>query len=351
LITVFAESVGSLTVKRTFASVKNAQIGIVGGGSWATALSKLLLNNVPQLHWWMRNLDQIEKFKQTGHNPGYLTEVHFNLESIIFHNNLKSMLQQVDVLVVAVPAAYLEDAFDGFENSDFIDKEIFCATKGITPVGNYIPPRFFHKKYRVPYDNLGIISGPCHAEEVAEEKLSYLTIAGLDEEKVEQMAGFLKCDYLKTVTSTDLFGTANAAVLKNIYAIAVGVAEGLGYGVNFQAVLVANTIQEMGRFLDAVSPVHRDMSNSAYVGDLLVTAYSDLSRNRKLGVAIGSGKTPAEALASTHMVAEGYFSVKSVVEMNKEFNVSLPIAEGVYEILYENASPKEIMRRISGGMK
>jgi len=332
-------------------SFSDLRIGMIGGGSWATALSKLLLNNVEHIHWWMRSAAQIESFAKTGNNPSYLKGVHFNPNHITFHTHLKAMVSEVDVLVVAVPAAYLEAAFEGFDNSDFNDKEIFCATKGITPKGNYIPPRFFHKKYRVPYDNLGIISGPCHAEEVAEEKLSYLTVAGLDEEKVELMANMLKCHYLRTVTSTDLFGTANAAVLKNIYAIAVGMAEGVGYGVNFQAVLVANTIQEMSRFLDAVSPVHRDMSNSAYVGDLLVTSYSDLSRNRKLGVAIGSGKSPADALASTHMVAEGYFSVKSIIEMNKEFNVRLPIAEGVYEVLYENASPKEVMRRISGGMR
>lgn len=324
---------------------------MVGGGSWATALSKLLLNNVSHIHWWVRSAEQASQFKQTGKNPKYLSNVLFDTSRITFYNDLKKLTEAVDILLVAVPAAYLEMAFDGFENSDFNNKEIFCATKGITPKGNYIPPRFFHKKYRVPYDNLGIISGPCHAEEVAEEKLSYLTVAGLDEEKIELMAKLLQCDYLRTVTGTDLFGTANAAVLKNIYAIAVGMAEGLGYGVNFQAVLTANTIQEMARFLDAVSPVHRDMSNSAYVGDLLVTAYSNLSRNRKLGVAVGGGLTPAQALGNSNMVSEGYFSVKSVMEMNHEFQVRLPIAEAVYKVLYENASPAQEMERISAGLR
>jgi glycerol-3-phosphate dehydrogenase (NAD(P)+) len=227
------------------------------------------------------------------------------------------------------------------------NKIIFSALKGIIPEYNAIPARYIHKTFGTPYDKIGIICGPCHAEEVAMERLSYLTVACPDEDLAQDFANLLNCRYIKTNISDDLFGTELSAVMKNIYAIASGIYAGLGYGDNFQAVLIANAIQEIENFIDEVSPIHRDVKSSAYLGDLLVTAYSKFSRNRSFGFMIGKGYTVKTAMMEMDMVAEGYYAVKSIHEINKKFEVEMPILEAVYNILYERISPVIEMRILS----
>jgi glycerol-3-phosphate dehydrogenase (NAD(P)+) len=234
--------------------------------------------------------------------------------------------------------------FEGFPTEIMANKIVFSAVKGIIPEYNAIPARFIHKTFGTKYKNIGIICGPCHAEEVALERLSYLTIASQDDNVAEEMAKLLACRYIKTTVSDDLFGTELSAVLKNVYALASGICSGLGYGDNFQSVLISNAIQEIENFIDEVSPIHRDVKSSAYLGDLLVTAYSKFSRNRTFGFMIGKGYSVKAAQLEMDMIAEGYYATKCVMEINKKFNVEMPIVDAVYNILYENISPVIEMR-------
>lgn len=320
------------------------KIAVIGGGSWATALVKILCNNLDKVGWWMRNAEAVDYISKFGRNPNYLSSVNFDADKLDLSSDIKRYCTEYDILIIATPSAFLFELFDKLEVPELEHKTIFSAVKGIIPEYNSIPARYFHKQFGTPYENIGIICGPCHAEEVALEKLSYLTVACQTLEKAEHMADKLTCRYIKTTTSDDLFGTEFSAVLKNVYSVAAGICHGLRYGDNFQAVLISNAIQEIERFVDAVSPVHRDVKTSAYLGDLLVTAYSQFSRNRTFGTMIGRGYTVKSAMMEMNMVAEGYYAVKSVVEINKRFQVDLPIVEAVHNIIYEKISPVVEMR-------
>lgn len=313
--------------------------GVIGGGSWATAIAKLLSNNSDKVNWWLRHGESVEHLKKFRHNDRYLQSVEFDLDKIHPSSDLKEVVEKSDVLVIVVPSAFLFQTFDGFEAEGLDKKILFTAVKGIVPEYHSIPARFFHKEFGIPYDRIGIVSGPCHAEEIALERLSYLTLACPNEEIAQIMADALACRYVKTSMSEDIFGTEISAVMKNIMAVASGICHGLGYGDNFQAVLISNAIQEIEKFVDAVSPVHRDVNSSAYLGDLLVTAYSKFSRNRTFGMMIGKGYSVKAAQLEMSMIAEGYYAVKSIMEMNKKFEVDLPITRAVYHILYEKISP------------
>lgn len=324
--------------------MEKAQFGVIGGGSWATAIVKMLCNNLPQVNWWMRNevaVDHILKYK---HNPKYLQSVEFDLDKINVTTDLEELIKNSEMLLIATPSAFLSELFEDVPSSLFEGKTVFSAVKGIIPEYNAIPARFIHKTFGTPYDNIGIVCGPCHAEEVALERLSYLTIACQDEDIAEQVAEMFRCRYIKATVSDDLFGTELSAVLKNVYSIASGICSGLGYGDNYQSVLISNAIQEIENFIDEVSPIHRDVKTSAYLGDLLVTAYSKFSRNRTFGFMIGKGYSVKTAQMEMDMVAEGYYAVKSVIEINKKFQVEMPIVEAVYNIIYEKISPVIEMR-------
>lgn len=324
--------------------MEKAQFGVIGGGSWATAIVKMLCNNLPQVNWWMRNevaVDHIHKYK---HNPKYLQSVEFDLDKINVTTDLEELIKNSEMLLIATPSAFLSELFEDVPGSLFEGKTVFSAVKGIIPEYNAIPARFIHKTFGTPYDDIGIVCGPCHAEEVALERLSYLTIACQDEDIAEQVAEMFRCRYIKATVSDDLFGTELSAVLKNVYSIASGICSGLGYGDNFQSVLISNAIQETENFIDEVSPIHRDVKTSAYLGDLLVTAYSKFSRNRTFGFMIGKGYSVKTAQMEMDMVAEGYYAVKSVIEINKKFQVEMPIVEAVYNIIYEKISPVIEMR-------
>lgn len=323
---------------------KQRKIAVIGGGSWATALVKILCNNLPQVNWWMRNQSAVDHILNFRHNPNYLQSVEFDIDKVKVSTDLIATIEEVDIVIIATPSAFLTKMFEGFPSEIMTNKIVFSAVKGIIPEYNAIPARFIHKTFGTKYKNIGIICGPCHAEEVALERLSYLTIASQDDRVAEEMADLLACRYIKTTVSDDLFGTELSAVLKNVYALASGICSGLGYGDNFQAVLISNAIQEIENFIDEVSPIHRDVKSSAYLGDLLVTAYSKFSRNRTFGFMIGKGYSVKAAQLEMDMIAEGYYATKCVMEINKKFNVEMPIVDAVYNILYEKISPVIEMR-------
>lgn len=323
------------------------RIAVIGGGSWATALVKILCNNVDTLNWYMRNETAVDHIKQYRHNPNYLQSVEFDLNKLNVSTDLVKMIETADTIIIATPSAFLTKLFEDFPIELMENKVVFSAVKGIIPEFHAIPARFIHKTFGTPYDNIGIICGPCHAEEVALERLSYLTIACQDEDISEEMADLLACRYIKTTVSDDLFGTELSAVLKNVYAIASGICAGLGYGDNFQAVLISNAIQEIENLIDEISPIHRDVKSSAYLGDLLVTAYSKFSRNRNFGYMVGKGYSVKTAQLQMDMIAEGYYATKSVMEIMKKFEVEMPIVEAVNNIIYEKISPVIEMRILS----
>lgn len=322
------------------------KIAVIGGGSWATAIVKILTENNDYVGWWMRSEETVEHIKRFHHNPRYLSSVELMTEKIDVSTDLNHVVNESDYVIFAVPSAFLKNALESL-TVDLSTKTIFSAIKGIVPDENVIVGEFFHQKYNVPMENIGVITGPCHAEEVALERLSYLTIAGIDEEKVDTLSRHMESDFIKTKKTDDIIGTEYAAVLKNIYALAAGICHGLGYGDNFQAVLVSNAIREMKKFIKKVYPLKRDINESAYLGDLLVTAYSQFSRNRMFGNMIGKGYTIRSAKLELNMVAEGYYAAALIHEVAKSKGVKMPIAHAVYKILYKDKSPKKTMSKLT----
>lgn len=324
-----------------------AQIAVIGGGSWATAIVKILCNNCDTVNWWVRSKETADHIKKYHHNPNYLSSVEFDIKKIAVSSDLKEVISRSDVLIMAIPSAFLKESLSGITKEDLQNKKIFSAIKGIVPEHNLIIAEFFNQVYEMPIANIGVITGPSHAEEVAMEKLSYITVASQNAESAALLAQKLACRYIKTSTSDDIYGTEYSAVLKNVIAISAGICHGLGYGDNFLSVLIANGIQEIKRFVDAVHPIDRDIKDSAYLGDLLVTAYSQFSRNRTFGGMIGKGYSVKSAQMEMNMVAEGYYGVKCVHEINKTFSVEMPITEAVYRILYEKMSPAMEMKLLA----
>ena len=315
------------------------KIAIIGGGSWATAIAKIVVRHTHHIGWYMRRDDRIKEFKRLGHNPAYLMSVRFNTDEIYFSSDLNEVAQLYDTLVFVTPSPYLKNHLRRLRTR-IRDKFILTAIKGIVPDENVVCSEYFHQVYDVPYENLACLAGPSHAEEVALERLSYLTVACADVDKAEAFAEVLRSDYIKTKTSTDVAGIEYSSVLKNVYAIAAGICSGLKFGDNFQAVLMSNAIQEMSRFLRSVLPSERDVDDSAYLGDLLVTGYSNFSRNRVFGTMIGKGYSVKSAQIEMEMIAEGYFGTKCMKEINRHCHVNMPILDAVYNILYERISPQ-----------
>ncbi len=325
-------------------------IAVIGGGSWATAIVKMLTENNDYVGWWMRDEENVMHIKKYHNNLKYLSSVELATERIDISTDIDHIVRNADCLIFAIPSAFLKSALSNL-NEPIADKHVFSAIKGIIPDANQIVGEFFHNHMEVPLENIGVITGPCHAEEVALERLSYLTIASINEEAANKVAKNLACDYIITQTSDDIYGTEYAAVLKNIYALAAGMYHGLGYGDNFQAVLVSNAIREMKKFIKSVHPIKRDISGSAYLGDLLVTAYSQFSRNRTFGNMIGKGYTIRSAMLEMNMVAEGYYAAKLIREVRKENEIKMPIADAVYKVLYENRNPKKVMAKLAAKLR
>jgi glycerol-3-phosphate dehydrogenase (NAD(P)+) len=320
----------------------DAEVAVIGSGSWATAIIKLLSTNASKICWFIQFEDILRHIKKFNHNPKYLSAIYFRPEKLLLTGDINKAVRSAEIIILVTPAAFLKETLSPL-NTSFKNKIIASAIKGFIPEDNCIVGEFIHKNYDVPYSDIVIITGPSHAEEVAMEKLTYLTIASQDNTRAKKVAGYLKNHYIKTILSDDIFGTEYAAVMKNIYAIAAGICIGLGYGDNFLAVLLSNAAMELKAFIDEIHPIDRDINSSAYLGDLLVTCYSQFSRNRSFGNMIGKGYSIQNALMEMTMVAEGYYTAKGIHKLGSEMNLRFPIAETVYRILYENAGPaKEI---------
>ncbi len=325
---------------------ENLKCAVIGGGSWATAIAKMLCANVPEIAWYMRNEAAIEHIKIEKHNPNYLSSVEFDTNKLRLTHDINEAVAYADYLIFAIPSAFLETELANLTTS-LENKIIFSAIKGIVPETSLIVGEHFHINYNIPYNNIGVITGPCHAEEVALERLSYLTIACGDAEKAAYVAANLSSNYIKTKITDDIIGTEYAAMLKNIYAVAAGMAHGLGYGDNFQSVLMSNAIREMKKFIKKVHKMKRNINDSAYLGDLLVTGYSVFSRNRMFGNMIGKGYTVKSAMMEMSMVAEGYYATKSAYQLNQGYGASTPIIDAVYSILYEGKNAKKVFRNLT----
>lgn len=329
--------------------MEQPKFAVLGGGSWATAIVKILCENLEEVGWYMRNETAIEHLKTQSHNPNYLSSVEFNLNKLKLSNNINDTISYADYLIFVIPSAFVETELKNI-TTPLKNKIIFSAIKGIVPESNLIVGDHFYTHYNIPFKNIGVITGPCHAEEVALERLSYLTIASADDKKAKTVAQVLSCDYIKCTISDDIIGTEYAAMLKNIYALAAGIAHGLGYGDNFQSVLMSNAIREMKRYVKKVHKMKRDINNSAYLGDLLVTGYSTFSRNRLFGTMIGKGYTVKSAMMEMSMVAEGYYASKSAYLLNQQKGskkAKTPIINAVYEILYEQKNPKKTFKKLT----
>ena len=325
---------------------ENLKFAVIGGGSWATAIAKMLCANVQEIAWYMRNEAAIEHIKVEKHNPNYLSSVEFDTNKLRLTHDINEAVAYADYLIFAIPSAFLETELANLTTS-LENKIIFSAIKGIVPETSLIVGEHFHMNYNIPYDNIGVITGPCHAEEVALERLSYLTIACGDPEKAAIVAANLSSNYIKTKITDDIIGTEYAAMLKNIYAVAAGMAHGLGYGDNFQSVLMSNAIREMKKFIKKVHKMKRNINDSAYLGDLLVTGYSVFSRNRMFGNMIGKGYTVKSAMMEMSMVAEGYYATKSAYQLNQGYGASTPIIDAVYSILYEGKNAKKVFKNLT----
>ncbi len=325
---------------------ENIKFAVIGGGSWATAIAKMLCVNLIEIAWYMRNEAAIEHIKTYKHNPNYLSSVEFDTNKLKLTNNINEAVAYADYIIFAIPSAFLDTELQKLTVS-LQDKIIFSAIKGIVPETSLIVGEHFHVQYDIPYYNIGVITGPCHAEEVALERLSYLTIACGDPDKAKIVAENLSGNFIKTKITDDIIGTEYAAMLKNIYAIAAGIAHGLGYGDNFQSVLMSNGIREMKKFIKKVHKMKRNINDSAYLGDLLVTGYSIFSRNRMFGNMIGKGYTVKSAMMEMSMVAEGYYAVKSAYKLNQAYGAKTPIIDAVYSILYEGQEAKAVFKKLT----
>ena len=314
-------------------------IAVMGGGSWATALTSVLLKNCETINWYMRRDDRIEEFKRLRHNPAYLSDIHFDIERINFSSDINAIIEQSDTILLAMPSPYFKDHMSKV-TVDISGKAIVNAIKGVVPGDNMLITDYMVKKYGVDPSRTLVVSGPCHAEEVALDRPSYLTVGCSDIDNATKFAACLECNNVHAIESSDVVGIGYAGVLKNIYAIAAGIVHGMKKGDNFLAMLVSNAIREMERFLDGVDSRPRQICDSVYLGDLLVTAYSRFSRNHNFGAMIGRGYSVKAAKMEMEQVAEGYFGVKCIHEINAGYDMQMPILEGVYDILYRRVSPE-----------
>jgi len=329
----------------------NLKYAVFGAGSWATAIVKMLCENLDEVGWYMRSVYTKEHLLKEQHNPNYLSSVEFNLNQLKLSNDINEMARYADVLIFVIPSAFIHSELEKL-TSNISDKIIVSAVKGIIPETGLLVGEHFHDVYKISFDNIAVIAGPCHAEEVALERLSYLTISCADADKAQAIANNLSSDYIKTKISDDIIGVEYAVMLKNIYAIAAGIAHGLGYGDNFQSVLMSNAIREMKRFIKKMHKMKRNINNSAYLGDLLVTGYSVFSRNRMFGNMIGKGYTVKSAQMEMNMVAEGYYATKSAFLLNEKNlkKTRLPIINAVYSILYEGKDAKKVFKKLTDNL-
>ncbi len=315
--------------------------GVIGNGSWATALIKILTENKSiSINWWMRDENTVNYIKEFHHNPKYLSSVEIHPNVIRATTNIQEVIDNSEIILLAVPSAFVDNALKGAHLP--VDKTYITAIKGIEPHSKMVIAKYLQQNFNIPLNNITLISGPCHAEEVALEKLSYLTISGLVPETTAKIANLFDCRFINISQTQDLIGAEYASVLKNIYAIGSGIAHGLGYGDNFQAVFVAAAIREMETFLHEIHVENRDVKEAAYLGDLLVTCYSQFSRNRSFGTMMGKGYSVKSAQLEMNMIAEGYYATELVYELATNNHINMPIVKAVYEIIYKRGDAKKI---------
>ena len=353
--------------KRKTKNEKKMTFGILGSGSWGTAIAKILTDNNNKIWWWNRSEDAITQFKIRSQNPQYLTAARFDVSKLHLTTNVEDVIKNSDVIIIAIPSAYTSQVLLSLHKNIFDGKKIVSAVKGIMPEGNELLNDFLFKNFNVKIENYFALLGPCHAEEVAAEKLSYLTFTGVDQEVTAKIANHFKTDYLNTVTNKDIYGVQYAAVLKNIYAVAAGIVHGLDYGDNFLSVLIANSADEMAGFLRKAGIInaevgymehgknksaskHANYAASVYLGDLLVTCYSLFSRNRTFGNMIGKGYSVKNAQLEMSMVAEGYNAAKCMHIINEKVKAEMPIAHTVYEILWLGKDARTGFKNIEEGL-
>ena len=324
---------------------KTNNISVVGYGSWATAIVGLLTSNGNTVHWHIRNPEILESIKQDGINPKYLSELELDRRLLDARSDINEVIEASQTIIFATPSAYLK-AFLEPMTASLEGKFIISATKGLIPDENLTVTEYIHAKYAVPYSHIGIISGPTHAEEVSRGKMTYLSIATVEDSDACVIEEYIKARHLSINHTADIYGLEYAGILKNIYAIAAGMATGLGYGDNALAVLVCKCAEEMERFLNSTKPYERNISDCAYLGDLLVTSYSNYSRNRRLGQLIGKGCTVKSALNEMTMIAEGYFAAKGLHIINDRHHIEMPVADAVYNILYNGAKPRATVKQL-----
>jgi len=328
------------------------QIAVIGGGSWATALVKILSENQVKIKWWIRRKADVDFIRKYNHNPSYLTDVAINPRKVKTYNKMSEALNGVEYIILAIPAAFIPATLKDLNKKHFEGKKVVSAIKGMIPEENLLVTDWLTREFNLPIGQTCVIAGPCHAEEVALEKQSYLTIASPNIDVAKSFANLLNCRFLQANAIADLYGVEYCAVIKNITAIACGITRGLGFGDNFQAVLVSNAMQEIKIFLDEIYPKeNRDLNNSGYLGDLLVTAYSQFSRNRTFGNMIGKGYSVKSAQIEMNMIAEGYYAVRSIYLISKQHHIKLPIIDAVYHIVYEKTNPLIEMNKLKGYLK
>ncbi|MGD9493173.1 MAG: NAD(P)H-dependent glycerol-3-phosphate dehydrogenase [Bacteroidales bacterium] len=327
------------------------KIGIVGGGSWATAIIKVLQHHQKKVNWFIRRQEVIDAIRNSRHNPEYLSQVELDPTKIVASNNLDEVISNSDIVIFCIPAAFLHQQLESLDKKIFQDKIIISAIKGVIPEFNSIISRYFNTVFDVPAENYGMIAGPTHAEEVVMDRLSYLTAASVNEDIGTVLTELLGSRNIKISVSSDVVGIEYASVLKNIYAVAAGISVGLGYGDNFLSVLTTNAIMEMRGFLDAINHCKRDVNMTAYCGDIIVTSYSQFSRNRMFGNLIGKGYSVNYSRIEMKQIAEGYYASKCMSEINEEYKVDMPILNAVYNICYNNVSPSQEMRRLAEKLK
>ena len=325
-------------------------VAIIGSGSWATAIAKVVVEHTHYIGWYLRSEEKIEAFEQHGHNPSYLTSTHFDVGEIDFSADINKIVKEFDTLIFVTPSPYLKDLLDQI-TVDLKGKTIITAIKGLVPGENLTCSEYFHQHFGLSYEQLALIGGPSHSEEVAMERLTYLTVGCANKQKAEEICKILRSDYIKAKTSSDVLGIEYAAVLKNVYAIVAGICAGLKYGDNFHAVLISNAMQEMERFLTTINPLSRTISDSVYMGDQLVTGYSSFSRNRTFGTMIGKGYSIKSAQVEMQMIAEGYYGTKCMYEINKEVQAEMPMLNAMYNILYNGADAKQEIKLLTNSFR
>ncbi len=321
------------------------KVAVLGGGSWATALVKILTDNQQpkQISWWLRSEQSVNHVRSFRHNPNYLSSVEIHPEIVSTSHLIENVISAAEVVLLVIPSAFIQQSLEHLRKDLFRNKVVVSAVKGLIPQTGHILGEYMQEQWGCTKMEVGVITGPCHAEEVALERLSFLTIASENNQLATTVAELLNGRYIKTTLSDDIYGTEYAAVLKNIYAITGGICHGIGYGDNFQAVLMSNAIREMKRFINAVHPINRDIDDSAYLGDLLVTGYSQFSRNRTFGNMLGKGYSVVSAHLEMNMIAEGYYATNLIYEMNKGLNVAMPILDFTYNVIYNQLHPKLVL--------